>query len=134
MKVLCILFLAIAALTCNEARATGGMSIGVGSDSCATFIRAIDAMSNDGSTNRAMHAWEGKQWVELGYSHEQWILGYISASSHALGNQIVYDRDGIVLAIKKICEQHPDELLITGVSRFVYQYTERQKGGKPDSP
>jgi hypothetical protein len=118
----------------GSAHANNGTVIGVGTDSCATFIRAIDAMRNDGSQKRAGMTWEGKQWVELGFSYEQWILGYISATNFAQVKQIVIDRDGIVLSVKKICEEYPDELLISGVSRFVAQQTVGRKGQKPPPP
>jgi hypothetical protein len=127
MDILKLIFLfASTAIACGtEARA--GAVIGLGGDSCGTFIKAIDAMSNTGSTSRASMTWEGKTWIELGASYEQWIVGYISGVNSTRATQIAIDRDGIVLSVRKICEQHPDELLVSGVSRFVFQKTSSQK-------
>jgi hypothetical protein len=107
--------------------AADGTVIGVGTDSCGTFIKAIDAMSNMGSPQRAGMDWQGKRWVELGFSYEQWILGYISATNFEQPKQIVIDRDGLVLSVRRICEQHPDEVLMSGVSRFVAEQHNKLK-------
>jgi hypothetical protein len=119
---------------CGTVQANNGTVMGVGTDSCGTFINAISAMNNDGSTKRAALTWESKQWVELGFSYEQWILGYISATNLSQAKQIAVDRDGIVLSVKRICERYPDELLISGVSRFIAQQTVGRKSRKPDAP
>jgi len=54
--------------------------------------------------------------------YEQWIAGYITAAnSFRPKNVNVIDVDlmGLLFAVRKICEERPDELLVSATSRYV---------------
>ena len=131
MKILLLTLALVASSVCSaESDQALTIAMGVGTDSCGTFIKAIDAMAITGSAKRAALEWQGKSWVELGFAYEQWLLGFVNGSNFArldASKQIAVDRDGIVLSVKRICEDHPDELLVSAANRFVVAQQHKMK-------
>jgi len=94
-----------------------GYSMGVGNLSCGKFLVAtasMDWIAPDGKS-RTME-WENKSWLPEGAVYEQWLMGYISGAQPK-----PMDRESLLVAVKKICEDHPDEILASAAGRFVVQ-------------
>ncbi len=91
--------------------------------SCATFVKAEDAMTSAPFGQMPSHTWEGETWVEYSNVFEEWILGFVSGANLAArldsSKQIRVDRAGTIVWVKQYCETHPDELLFMAASRFV---------------
>src|ERR1700730_7655745 len=116
---------------CVQARAQGQWyTMGIGTNSCGSFIKALQAEAPSTGTQRASLTWEGKQWVETGYAYEQWLMGFVSAANLSQltpTKQIMVDGNGIVLWVKHYCDSHADETLISAAGAFVVQQRKKMK-------
>jgi hypothetical protein len=134
LALLCILVSTTAALAGNAAPPDTSQqtySIGMGNQSCGQFLvetAALDWITPDGNT-RGMD-WQGKMWFPNGAVFEQWVLGYVTASDVEVTrpDQVIkMDRESIMIAVRKVCGDHPDEILASAASRYLVSQRRAQK-------
>jgi hypothetical protein len=97
------------------------LTVGRGSESCGTFVRAIDAMASMPSGKAESMIWQNKTWVEEGYAFQAYVFGFVTGVNHGASKQIKVDGNGIVLWIRHYCESHADESINTATSAFVQE-------------
>ncbi|MBF7144987.1 MULTISPECIES: hypothetical protein [Pseudomonas] len=110
-----LLWLAILLLlqgTAAEAMESGQYVVnGIGGDSCASFVLSL---SDYQPTNAIVSG--GKTYYTMANAYTQWLAGYITAGSQG-ANRV--DVNGMVLWIKKYCEDNPSESIVFGAGAFI---------------
>ena len=122
----CCKGVAIAALLITTSTNAQEFAIwGAGQDSCGSYVLALQKYRP-----MEMLSWQGENYSTPSHRYAQWISGYVSAVNRMrvdLGfSQIAYkgDINGMALWIKNYCDQHPAELIVSGVDNFVRAYTQ----------
>jgi hypothetical protein len=106
------------------------LTIGMGSDSCGKFVRAIDAMVPMPSGTVQSLNWQNKTFFEEGYAYREYLFGFVSGTNLSrpdASNQISADNDGIVMWVRHYCESHADESINTAISAFVQEQRTKMK-------
>jgi hypothetical protein len=103
------------------------LTVGRGSESCGTFVRAIDAMAPMPSGKAQSMNWQNKTWVEEGYAFQTYLFGFVTGVNLDASKQIKVDGNGIVLWIRHYCESHADESINTAISAFVQEQRTKSK-------
>ncbi len=94
-------------------------SMGLGNDSCGSFLEARRANSTYVGASISGEFFYSKTGM-----YEQWMLGFATATSISRGKEITTDADGIVGWVQNYCEKNPADNLITTMHRF---FMETQK-------
>ena len=115
---------ALALLAPLSAAEKGWWTVGRGSQSCGTFVRAIDAMGPWSNNAAQSRIWENKAWVEDGFAYQQYLFGFVSSANLSrldYSKQIQVDGAGVVMWVRHYCESHADESIDTAIGAFVQE-------------
>lgn len=70
----------------------------------------------------------GRKYVDEGEVYAEWIQGYISGFNmiNTLSKSIAVDYPGTDLWIRKWCETHPADRLVSAVTSFIRSQIDKQ--------
>ncbi len=109
-----ILFILAIALPCL-AQAKQRVVFGVGTDSCGSMLIALE--KNKPTTAIEMN---GQVYFSDAATYSQWVSGYVSSHSTVYGAPSKdTDFNGMVMWVKKYCEEHPSDMIIHAADAFI---------------
>jgi hypothetical protein len=108
---------------------------GVGSDSCASFILALNENRPTGGIRM-----DNKSYFTEAAAYSQWLLGFVNAinwvndttkgTANSSGQKISFskipiDINAVALSVKKICEAKPDMPLAVAAMQYVNTFVKK---------
>ena len=122
MRTLFVLGLIAVLLTASSAQAQKVKVIGVGSDSCGSYVLAL---AKNPPTQAILM--EGQVYYTDTAAYAQWISGYVTANAFA-GRPVQenIDFNGIMMWVKNYCDTNPSHTIAHAAQAFVQAH--RAKG------
>jgi hypothetical protein len=91
---------------------------GIGNDSCGKFLASIEELPT--GRGKTLHYPDGNTYYSDSFAYAAWIQGYISGvNAYERQRPIKVDYAGTELWIKKWCEAHPADTLVSAVGHFI---------------
>jgi hypothetical protein len=113
------LLLVLALLSVTPARGETWMVLGDGQLSCGEFISASEGHTPGMILNMPPVRRDQKFMVSKNSEFMQWLMGFVSGASAALGREIKTDGYALDLWMRNWCKQHPTKSVAEGGGAFI---------------